>query len=41
MEKGVTPAANGVQNMSWNIVGQTYVPKLSVVRVFGTISSLN
>ena len=28
MEKGVTPAAHGIQNMSWNIVGQTYVPKL-------------
>lgn len=28
MEKGIMPAANGVENMSWNVVGQTYVPKL-------------
>jgi quercetin dioxygenase-like cupin family protein len=28
MEKGITSAADGIENMSWNVVGQTYVPKL-------------
>lgn len=28
MDKGITPAAAGLENMSWNVVGQTYVPKL-------------
>lgn len=28
MDKGITPAAAGLKNMSWNVVGQTYVPKL-------------
>lgn len=28
MEKGITSAASGLDGLSWNIVGQTYVPKL-------------
>ncbi|MBW4709061.1 cupin domain-containing protein [Roseobacter sp. YSTF-M11] len=28
MEKGVTKAAEGIEGLSWNVVGQTYVPKL-------------
>lgn len=28
MDKGVTKASDGIQGMSWNVVGQTYVPKL-------------
>jgi len=28
MEKGVTKAAEGINGQSWNVVGQTYVPKL-------------
>jgi quercetin dioxygenase-like cupin family protein len=28
MDKGITPAAAGIDGMSWNVVGQTYVPKL-------------
>ncbi|MEO1314183.1 MAG: cupin domain-containing protein [Pseudomonadota bacterium] len=28
MEKGITPAAQGLGDVSWNVVGQTYVPKL-------------
>ena len=28
MDKGITPAAGGIDNISWNVVGQTYVPKL-------------
>lgn len=28
MEKGITPAATGLDGVSWNVVGQTYVPKL-------------
>lgn len=28
MEKGITPAERGIENISWNVVGQTYVPKL-------------
>ncbi|MBL4627486.1 MAG: cupin domain-containing protein [Roseicyclus sp.] len=28
MEKGITKASDGIQGMSWNVVGQTYVPKL-------------
>lgn len=28
MEKGVTRASEGIQDQSWNVVGQTYVPKL-------------
>lgn len=28
MEKGITSAASGLDGLSWNVVGQTYVPKL-------------
>ncbi|XWN33433.1 MAG: cupin domain-containing protein [Devosia sp.] len=28
MDHGITPAANGLDNLSWNVVGHTYVPKL-------------
>jgi quercetin dioxygenase-like cupin family protein len=28
MNKGVTAAASGLDGLSWNVVGQTYVPKL-------------
>ncbi|ATF20318.1 cupin domain-containing protein [Phaeobacter gallaeciensis] len=28
MEKGITKASEGIQGMSWTVVGQTYVPKL-------------
>ncbi|ATG37707.1 Cupin domain protein (plasmid) [Phaeobacter piscinae] len=28
MEKGITKAREGIQRMSWTVVGQTYVPKL-------------
>ncbi|MFK7997580.1 MAG: cupin domain-containing protein [Granulosicoccus sp.] len=28
MDKGITPAATGLEGVSWNVVGQTYVPKL-------------
>ncbi|ATG41645.1 cupin domain-containing protein [Phaeobacter piscinae] len=28
MEKGITKAREGIQGMSWTVVGQTYVPKL-------------
>ncbi|WP_298916850.1 cupin domain-containing protein [uncultured Roseobacter sp.] len=28
MEKGITKANNGIEGLSWNVVGQTYVPKL-------------
>jgi len=28
MEKSVTSAASGLDGQSWNVVGQTYVPKL-------------
>ena len=28
MEKGITKAGEGIDGLSWNIVGQTYVPKL-------------
>jgi len=28
MEKGVTAASEGLEGMAWNVVGQTYVPKL-------------
>jgi quercetin dioxygenase-like cupin family protein len=34
MEKGITPAAAGIENMSWNVVGQTYVPKLLSTNAF-------
>jgi hypothetical protein len=27
MNPGITRAGSGVQNLSWNILGQTYVPK--------------
>lgn len=27
MTAGVTPAGTGIDNISWNILGQTYVPK--------------
>ncbi len=26
--KGVTPAADGLDGISWNVVGQTYMPKM-------------
>ena len=28
MDKGVTKANEGINGQSWNVVGQTYVPKL-------------
>lgn len=28
MEKGITPATKGLDGIAWNVVGQTYVPKL-------------
>ena len=28
MDKGVTKASEGINGQSWNVVGQTYVPKL-------------
>lgn len=28
MEKGITPASEGIIDKSWNVVGQTYTPKL-------------
>lgn len=28
MNKGITPSADGLEGRSWNVVGQTYVPKL-------------
>jgi quercetin dioxygenase-like cupin family protein len=28
MKKGITSAASGLDGLSWNVVGQTYVPKL-------------
>ncbi|MFT6301382.1 MAG: quercetin dioxygenase-like cupin family protein [Granulosicoccus sp.] len=28
MKKGITSAATGIDGLSWNVVGQTYVPKL-------------
>lgn len=28
MDRGITPASDGIENMSWNVVGQTYVPKI-------------
>lgn len=28
MDKGITPAAEGINSVSWNVVGHTYVPKL-------------
>ncbi|KZM48830.1 cupin domain-containing protein [Labrenzia sp. OB1] len=34
MEKGITPAAAGIENLSWNVVGQTYVPKLLSTNAF-------
>lgn len=34
MEKGITSAAAGIENMSWNVVGQTYVPKLLSTNAF-------
>jgi quercetin dioxygenase-like cupin family protein len=34
MEKGVIKAADGVQGHSWNVVGQTYVPKLLTEEAF-------
>ena len=27
MPAGITPATNGIDGISWNILGQTYVPK--------------
>lgn len=34
MEKGVTPAEKGLNGASWNVVGQTYVPKLHSPNAF-------
>ncbi|WP_108485352.1 cupin domain-containing protein [Oceaniglobus ichthyenteri] len=34
MDKGITPAAEGLNNASWNVVGQTYVPKLHSTNAF-------
>ena len=34
MDKGITPAADGIENMSWNVVGQTYVPKVHCPNTF-------
>lgn len=34
MEKGVTLAAKGLDNAAWNVVGQTYVPKLHSPNAF-------
>ncbi|WP_026479060.1 cupin domain-containing protein [Ahrensia sp. 13_GOM-1096m] len=28
MDKGIMPAAGGIEDMAWNVVGQTYIPKL-------------
>ncbi|MEO1641416.1 MAG: cupin domain-containing protein [Pseudomonadota bacterium] len=28
MDKGITPASSGIIEKSWNVVGQTYTPKL-------------
>ena len=28
MDKGITKASEGINGQSWNVVGQTYVPKL-------------
>jgi mannose-6-phosphate isomerase-like protein (cupin superfamily) len=28
LEQGVTPAADGLEGIAWNVVGQTYTPKL-------------
>jgi quercetin dioxygenase-like cupin family protein len=28
MDKGITPADSGLDGISWNVVGHTYVPKL-------------
>ena len=28
MEKGITPSSTGLDGIAWNVVGQTYVPKL-------------
>ncbi|QCO54375.1 cupin domain-containing protein [Pseudorhodobacter turbinis] len=34
MQKGVTEAKSGLNNHSWNVVGQTYVPKLLTDEAF-------
>ena len=34
MEKGITAATGGLQNMSWNVVGQTHVPKVHSPNAF-------
>ena len=28
MEQGITPASDGLDGTSWNVVGHTYTPKL-------------
>ncbi|QBY01274.1 cupin domain-containing protein [Rhodophyticola sp. CCM32] len=34
MDKGITPAASGLNDVSWNVVGHTYVPKLHSPNAF-------
>lgn len=34
MDRGITPANGGISDMSWNVVGQTYVPKLHSANAF-------
>jgi len=34
MKKGVTVASSGLEKHSWNVVGQTYVPKVHSPNVF-------
>ncbi|MEM7044509.1 MAG: cupin domain-containing protein [Pseudomonadota bacterium] len=34
MSKGVTPASEGLEGISWNVVGHTYTPKLHTPSVF-------
>ena len=34
MDKGVEKAAGGLNNQRWNVVGQTYVPKLLTEEAF-------
>lgn len=34
MDRVITPASGGIENMSWNVVGQTYVPKMHSPNAF-------
>lgn len=34
MQNGVTKARNGLNSLSWSVVGQTYVPKLLTDEAF-------